>query len=223
MNGLDEFKRPEVEDHGMAFSDLTIPLMQVVATWDDHLDVPHPAVRTILRADVNTRENGCGQNWRNCIVKNELKGPQCFRIMWRILRPMFSVFDFGAGPNLVHSSSLVVKLPERFRLIRNLLFKSASNRTVIVKRQFVLFVQVENLSDHGSLGSVKPRCDDTNRNSVRQHALEGELRHWTRNSSNPVSSNPRYLRIQNARQVGPPGCISDRWRHWYQHWRPTGQ
>lgn len=69
----------------------------------------------------------------------------CFRIMEIILRPTVSVFDSGAGPNLLRRCFLVVKWPNCIRPTHNISFKSPSKSPVNVIAKVRVSVELSDL------------------------------------------------------------------------------
>lgn len=121
MARLDKPQKLGVEDPGMACSPVTSHLTESYAASSDIIDVPKPAVTTVLPSDgKNAKELDFNDTDVIALFKEKnYKVHLCVLFTSSILRSTVSIFRTGAGPILACMSFLLVKWRNCVRTIHN--------------------------------------------------------------------------------------------------------
>lgn len=128
----------------MASYPVTGHCTQRLTTSDDRLDVPKPEAATVLRADFRNAENLEFDKADEIALlkKKNYKVHMFVKIASNMSRPMASVYDSGAGPNVFCKSFLPVEWCDCICPINKMSLKPASNSPVNVKGKTMLYVQL---------------------------------------------------------------------------------
>lgn len=152
---MPKLRNLRAEDPGIASTLIATHPTQHYALLDERLEVPEPKAIVLLADMKNADELELDKADAVPLFKeNNYKINMSDGIMSNILRPKVSIFDIGAGPNLVCSSLLPVKWSDHIWHIHDISLKPASNTPVIVRGKAMLFVEPGDLHVRALSGVV---------------------------------------------------------------------
>lgn len=209
----------------MAFSHINSHTRNWDTISDDCVNVPEPAVATVLPSDVkNTEELDFDKTDVIALFKKKNSKVHIFvTITSSIPRPPTRVFHTGPGPNMVRTSFLTLKWRYCTWFIHKMSLKLASYNPNHVIGKAMLFLQLCDLHAGVPFRVVEilavPLLVGTS--FIDRFVKEIFSFDETPNCPYPLSSSCFCLGTYAT--VGSIGCITNWFGHWKQFKRPKGQ
>lgn len=212
----------EVQDSEMASDPITRHRTGRHSTLHGPLNVPKPAVTTVVPHDaVNGEELDFTETDVVALVrKNNYKLHMCVEIRSNILVPTVSIFDPGTGPNMFGMSFLPVNWQKCICPVNNISSKSASGSPVnVVGKSYGPCPAGRSTHVFLSCCRVQSRCTATNQNIIRWQCFKENNPQETTYPPHPISPSRNYFWTEA--HVRPAGCATELLRRWDLNRRTT--